>query len=51
MAGVHLVVESYVDHDHLSHHADPAGATRIVGVHAAPEPHLAEQESGEESAL
>lgn len=50
-AGTHLVVESYVDHDHFSHHADPAGATGVVGVYAASEPHLAKQENEEKSAL
>lgn len=45
MAGVYLVIEAYVNHDHFSHHADPAGATRVVGVHAVSEPHLEDQES------
>lgn len=47
MAEIHLVVESYVDHDHFSNHVDPARATRVVGVHATPEPHLGKQHSGE----
>lgn len=47
MAGIHLVVESYVDHDHFSNHADPAGAAGVVGVHTTPEPHLGKQQSGE----
>lgn len=38
--GNHLVIQSYVDHDHFSNHADPAGATGIVGVHTTSEPHL-----------
>lgn len=36
----HLIVEAHVDHEHLSHHADPTRATRIVGAHATSEPHL-----------
>ncbi|KAF3853367.1 hypothetical protein F7725_014055 [Dissostichus mawsoni] len=44
---IYLVVESDVDHDHFSHHVDPARATGVVGVNAASEPHLATQESGE----
>lgn len=40
----HLVVLSYVDHDHFSNHADPAGATRVMRIHATPEPHLVKQE-------
>lgn len=43
MAGLHLVIESYVDHDHFSHHADPSGATGVVGVHTSSEPHLRSQ--------
>ena len=43
-----LVVEAHVDHDHFPHHADPAGATGIVGVHPSPEPHL--RERGRETA-
>lgn len=46
MAVFHLVIQSYVDCDHFSHHADPAQATGVVGVNAASEPHLAEHESG-----
>lgn len=47
----HLVVESYVDHDHFTHHVEPAGAAGVVGVHTASEPHLAEQEREEENVL
>lgn len=43
---IHLVVESYVDHDHFSNHADPARAAGVVGVHTTPEPHLGKQHNG-----
>lgn len=49
MAGSHLITESHIDRDHLTHHADPTRATRIVGVHTTSEPYLVEQESGEKS--
>lgn len=42
----HLIIESHVDHEHLSHHADPTRATRIVGVYATSEPHLVMKEGG-----
>lgn len=35
-----LVIESDVNHQHLPSNADPAGATWVVGVHTASEPHL-----------
>lgn len=35
-----LVVESYIHHQHLPSNADPAGATRVVGVYSTSEPHL-----------
>lgn len=37
---VNLIIKSYIHHHHLPSDTDPAGATGIVGVHAAPEPHL-----------
>lgn len=41
----YLVVESDIHHQHLSSDADPAGATGVVGVHAASEPHLSTRPS------
>lgn len=46
VAVIHLVIESHVDHYHFSHHADPSGATGIMGVHTAPEPNLVKQNRG-----
>lgn len=37
---MYLVIEPDVEHEHLSDHADPAGAAGVVGVHTAPEPNL-----------
>lgn len=45
----HLVIQSYVDHDHFSNHADPSGTTGIVGVHTTSEPHLKKKEGGKMS--
>lgn len=44
--GSHLIVEAHVNHEHLSHHADPTGATRIVRVYTASKPHLVVKEGG-----
>lgn len=40
----HLIIEAHIDHEHLSHHADPTRATRIVRVYATSEPHLVMKE-------
>lgn len=37
---LNLVIKSYIHHHHLPSDGDPARATGIVRVHAAPEPDL-----------